>query len=171
MVRHVAADRYLWLGLARTRPWRELAMLAQLAAAGLAVPQPVAARVTRTMAGLAYRGDLITAYLADVEMLSVLLRRDCVSHAQWWRVGLEIARLHRTGVDHADLNAHNILIDATGQTHLIDFDGACLRQPGAWCERNLARLRGSIDKLCANASTCTFAEDSWQHLLAGYRSG
>jgi 3-deoxy-D-manno-octulosonic acid kinase len=83
-------------------------------------------------------------------------------------MGTAIAQFHRTGVDHADLNAHNILIDASDRVHLIDFDRARLRRPGRWRERNLARLRRSLDKLAAGGSG-RFAEADWQRLLAAYR--
>jgi 3-deoxy-D-manno-octulosonic acid kinase len=167
MARHIAADRYLWPGLKRTRPWRELAVLAHLAAAGLAVPMPVGARVSRSRSGLIYRGDLITGYLADAPTVSSLLGAGALLPAHWQRMGTAIAQFHRAGVDHADLNAHNILIDASDRVHLIDFDRARLRRPGRWRERNLARLRRSLDKLAAGGSG-RFAEADWQRLLAAY---
>jgi 3-deoxy-D-manno-octulosonic acid kinase len=51
-------ERYAWLGLEHSRPWREWRLLTDLRARGLPVPRPIAARVKR--AGLVYRGDLIT---------------------------------------------------------------------------------------------------------------
>ena len=38
---------------------------------------------------------------------------------------------------------------ANANTHLIDFDKACLVPAGPWREQNLARFRRSIDKLRA----------------------
>ena len=59
-----------------------------------------------------------------------------------------IARFHRAGLDHADLNAHNILFDDAGRGWLIDFDRGVLRIPATrWRERNLKRLLRSLLKL------------------------
>ena len=52
------------------------------------------------------------------------------------------------GLDHADLNAHNILFDSNGRGWLIDFDRGVLRIPAThWRERNLKRLLRSLLKL------------------------
>ena len=45
----------------------------------------------------------------------------------WRAIGAAIARLHRGGVDHADLNAHNILLDGRGAVSVIDFDRGRVR--------------------------------------------
>ena len=67
------------------------------------------------------------------------------AEARWRAVGRRPSRgLHRAGVDHADLNAHNILIDAKGTVSIIDFDRGRMRGPGAWAARNLQRLRRSL---------------------------
>jgi len=49
--------------------------------------------------------------------------------------------LHAAGADHADLNAHNILLDGDGVVSVIDFDRGRLRNGGSWMRRNLARLQ------------------------------
>ena len=73
--------------------------------------------------------------------------------APWAEAGRLVARLHRAGLDHADLNAHNILFDdvpdgAMARGWLIDFDKSTWRIPDTgWRERNLARLRRSLLKL------------------------
>ncbi|MEE7561082.1 3-deoxy-D-manno-octulosonic acid kinase, partial [Xanthomonas sp. Kuri4-2] len=68
--------------------------------------------------------------------------------APWEETGRLIARFHRAGLDHADLNAHNILFDGNHQGWLIDFDRGVLRIPATrWRERNLARLQRSLVKL------------------------
>src|SRR5699024_10736198 len=69
LVGRLLSDLYLWTGLARTRPWQEMALLAELWCRGLPVPTPVAARVQRV--GLFwYRADLLTATLPDVVPLA-----------------------------------------------------------------------------------------------------
>lgn len=73
--------------------------------------------------------------------------------APWEATGQLIARFHRAGLDHADLNAHNILFDAGGHGWLIDFDRGVLRIPATrWRERNLKRLHRSLLKLRGNRS-------------------
>ena len=58
-----------------------------------------------------------------------------------------LARFHRAGLDHADLNAHNILLDAAGNPWLIDFDRSRRRADGSWRQSNLDRLARSLAKL------------------------
>jgi 3-deoxy-D-manno-octulosonic acid kinase len=59
-----------------------------------------------------------------------------------------VARFHRAGLDHADLNAHNLLFDAPERGWMIDFDRSKLRIPAtAWREGNLLRLQRSLRKL------------------------
>jgi 3-deoxy-D-manno-octulosonic acid kinase len=82
----------------------------------------------------------------------------------WRRVGSILARFHAVGADHADLNAHNILIDEAGTVSVIDFDRGRLRPPGAWAAGNLARLRRSLLKIGGQR----FVDAIWGQLLAGY---
>jgi 3-deoxy-D-manno-octulosonic acid kinase len=59
-----------------------------------------------------------------------------------------VARSHRVGLDHADLNAHNLLFDPAGKGWVIDLDRGELRIPATgWRERNLARLHRSLLKV------------------------
>src|SRR5690606_39607229 len=59
-----------------------------------------------------------------------------------------VARFHREGLDHVDLNAHNILFDEAGKGWMIDFDRCRMHIPAtAWRERNLARLQRSLRKV------------------------
>lgn len=161
-------DRYLWTGEARTRPFREWRLLANLHAEGLPVPAPVAARYRRV--GLAYRGDLITERIIDAQPLSSRLERAPVSTSVWNAIGACLRRFHDRGVCHADLNAHNILVDAHGTVWLIDFDRGRRRAPGAWQAGNLARLRRSLDKVSRNLPAGRFGDSAWRALLDAYAS-
>jgi 3-deoxy-D-manno-octulosonic acid kinase len=68
--------------------------------------------------------------------------------APWEEAGRLVARFHRAGLDHADLNAHNLLFNAQGKGWMIDFDRGALRIPATrWRERNLKRLHRSLLKL------------------------
>ncbi|HEX7045618.1 MAG TPA: 3-deoxy-D-manno-octulosonic acid kinase [Burkholderiales bacterium] len=161
-------DRYLWLGLARTRAVREWTLLAELCRQGLPVPRPVAVRVHRT--GLCYRADLVTERIAPAESLADRLAREPLPASGWRAIGACIRRFHDFGVWHADLNAHNVLL-AASTAYLLDFDRGRRRRPGAWRAANLARLRRSLDKLARQSAHFRFDEEGWQALCAGYDDG
>lgn len=172
MVRHLVTDRYLRTGLRSSRPWRELAILTRLHAAGMPVPRPIAARIAPAgMLSPWYRGDLVTGYLAGTRTLATAVRAGSPETAIWSAIGATIARFHAAGVDHADLNAHNLLLDDAGAVYLIDFDRARLRprSRGRWAEGNLARLRRSLDKLAAQEPGFVFSEADWAALERSYR--
>jgi 3-deoxy-D-manno-octulosonic acid kinase len=160
-------DRYLWLGLARSRAFREWHLLATLHARGLPVPQPVAARVRRR--GLCYTADLLTRRLPATESLAERLRREPLGRRDWDAIGACLARFHAAGVWHADLNAHNVLL-GRGRVFLLDFDRGRLRAPGSWRLDNLARLKRSLEKLARAAGRFHFVAADWAALLAGYEA-
>lgn len=157
-------DRYWWQGESRTRPFREFELLAQMLAAGLPVPVPLAARYRR--AGLWYRGDLLTLAIEDARTLA-----QCAASApsaiDWARIGATIGRFHAAGFPHPDLNAHNILLGADA-CHLIDFDRGAAADPApGWQQANLARLRRSLEKIGAPARVHDF-EAGWSALRAAH---
>lgn len=173
LVRHFSDDLYLRTGLRNSRPWRELALLTRLHAGGMPVPPPIAARVAPT-SGLSpwYRGDLVTGYLPGTRSLAEALRDGPLDADTWSRIGNTIARFHSLAVDHADLNAHNVLLDEAGAAYLLDFDRARLRMRprGRWSHGNLGRLHHSLGKLRRAEPDFPFGESEWKRLLAGYRS-
>ncbi len=167
-IAHVSRDRYLWAGEARVRAFAEYRLLAELGRRGLPVPQPVAARYRRT--GLSYRCDLITQRVAGARPLSALLAQGPVDEGTWRRVGAAVARLHAAGADHADLNAHNILVGEDGAVSVIDFDRGALREgAGAWSAGNVARLHRSLLKVSRNLPHDRFPIAAWEQLMAGYQ--
>jgi 3-deoxy-D-manno-octulosonic acid kinase len=162
----VSADQYLWTGAARTRAFREFRLLAHLVGLGLPVSSPVAARYVHD--GLRYRADLLTRRIEGAQTLADRLAQASLGPVLAQRVGRTIARLHAANVWHADLNAHNILIDSNDAVWLIDFDRGRLRKPKlAWQQANLARLRRSLDKLGAKRLE-GFDAQFWHPLLAAY---
>ena len=55
--------------------------------------------------------------------------------------------MHRAGLDHADLNADNLLFDRNGDGWVIDLDRGVFRTIGdGWRQRNLSRLHRSLLK-------------------------
>ncbi|HEX3848216.1 MAG TPA: 3-deoxy-D-manno-octulosonic acid kinase [Steroidobacteraceae bacterium] len=162
----VVRDRYWWVSEQRVRAFAEYRLLETLAERGLPVPRPVAAGYSRS--GPAYRCDLITERIPGVGPLSAALAREALPQSYWRAVGAAIARLHRAGADHADLNAHNILIDARGCVSVIDFDRGRLRAPGPWGARNLERLHRSLAKLSRAWPPGRFDAERWCWLMAAY---
>ena len=167
-IARLSQDGYVWAGEDKVRAFAEWRLLELLTRRGLPVPKPIAARYQRT--GLSYRCDLITQRIMDANPLSALLAQGALPEAQWRAVGAAVARLHGAGVDHADLNAHNILIDVTGVVSVIDFDRGQLRRPGRWSSRNLQRLRRSLDKISRGSPADRYAARDWNWLMAGYQA-
>ncbi|MDE2307471.1 MAG: 3-deoxy-D-manno-octulosonic acid kinase [Xanthomonadaceae bacterium] len=160
-------DRYLWGGAGRTRPFVEFRLLGEIARRGLPVPAVVAARYVRH--GLFYSADLITCRIADAHTLAECLAAGRLDETLAAAVGGLVARFHRAGIWHADLNAHNVLV-TPGGLYLIDFDRGRLRAPApAWQQANLRRLRRSLLKLGAAAQgEAVFGQTVWQPLLERY---
>lgn len=162
----LSTDRFLWSGEARARPVRELQLNLRMHAAGLPVPLPVAARYERD--GIGYRADLITELLPDTRSLAAALTAGDVGLTVWTAIGRCIRTFHDYGLCHADLNAHNILLNGEEKIFLVDFDRGTRRAPGLWRDANLARLRRSLDKLEDGRAQRRFDDAPWQCLLAAY---
>ena len=130
------------------------------------MPAPIAARVRRR--GQLYSGDLITEFLPDTRSLSQKLAESTPDPQMWQSIGRCLRRFHDGGVDHPDLNAHNILIGVDRAVYLIDFDRGRLRRPGLWCDANLVRLRRSLEKVTYGLPADRFGESAWHTLLDAY---
>jgi len=157
-------DRYLWTGAARTRAFREWRLLRQLREWNLPVPAPVAARYRRS--GPFYRADLLTEELPTRRTLARALADAPLGEGDWRAVGACIGRLHAHGVQHADLNAHNLLIAGDSTVYVLDFDRGRLRPRGAWEQAVLARLHRSLEKVTAGLPADRFDETAWAALLS-----
>jgi 3-deoxy-D-manno-octulosonic acid kinase len=166
LIARLSRDRYVWAGEERVRAFAEWRLLAALTRRRLPVPKPVAARYQRT--GIFYRCDLITERIAGAEPLSSMLALGALRESTWREIGATIARFHAAGADHADLNAHNILLDGNGAVSVIDFDRGRLRGPGAWASRNLSRLRRSLVKISRELPPDRFCAAAWDWFLGGY---
>ena len=158
-------DHYLWLGMERARAFREWRLLRELHAAGLPVPNPVAAHVHRT--GVIYTADIITVYLPGTRKLSWFIAQRSVPAESWRRVGAMIGAVHDHGVDHPDLTAHNVLLDEEGKSFLVDFDNARRKPPGEWRRLGMERFNRSLRKVALETGT-QFDSAAWAEIEAGY---
>ena len=167
LVSKVISDRYLWTGLENTRAWREWKLLAHLYEIDLPAPIPVAARVYRR--GLFYTADLITLKLPSTISLSESLRQNELPQETWQAIGQTICHFHQHQIFHADLNAHNILLDENNKVSLIDFDKGQIKTGSHWHEANLQRLHRSLTKLAEQWDSFHYCDGDWQQLLNGYQ--
>ncbi len=159
----LSRDRYVWHGADRTRGFAEFRLTRALHALGLPVPRALAAMYQRT--GASYRAAILVERLPGVRSLAQLAAE---AGAPWEKTGRLLSRFHRAGLDHADLNAHNVLFDESGKGWLIDFDKGELRIPAtAWRERNLQRLRRSLLKERGARTQAQVLED-FARLRAAY---
>ena len=164
----ISKDRYLYTGLNRTRPFREFRVLQQLAEMGLPAPAPLAAECDRGL--LAYRGSLLMERIMDVRSLGDVLGQHTVDSPAWAATGRCIRKFHVAGLDHADLNANNLLLNETEMSvHLVDFD-RCTLHPGTTVDgrANLARLKRSLVKLWPGPEESL--APCWQALLDAYHA-
>ena len=164
LVARIARDSYVWVGADRTRAFAEWRLLAELYRRGLPVPRPVAAQYVRR--GVLYRADLITEQLVGVSTLADAITGQALSADRWQAIGRTIAAFHRHGVQHADLNAHNILV-GEASVHLLDFDRGRIRQRGDWEHEVIERLHRSLRKIAAERGDVAFGERQWRWLCEG----
>ena len=162
----ISRDRYHFSGFESSRPMIEFGLLETLSAAGLPVPAPLAAMCKRN--GAFYTGWLMTRRLMNVTPLADLIESHRDEPGLWAATGSCIRRFHDFGLNHADLNARNILVDDSDRIFLIDFDRARIRKGNSRAfGANLRRLHRSLQKLWPKTfRTCL--EPCWTALLEGY---
>lgn len=165
VVAKLVLDHYVWLGLERTRAFREFRLLCDLHTEGFPVPRPIAARVTRT--GPVYRADIVTQLLVGTRTLSSYLVETGPAREAWVEIGRVLRQLHDRGVDHPDLTAHNLLLDAQGRVFVVDFDNTRIRPRGGWQRAGIKRLQRSLRKVALESGT-DFDARGWAELLRGY---
>lgn len=163
-------DAYLWRSLHKTRAMGELQALLVLQRLNLPVPAPVAAHVRRR--GLIYRADIITRLIPRSQSLSSRLTENRLPVETWRKIGVVIRQFHDKNCNHADLNAHNILLDEKERVFLIDFDKAVIgRNTSASQKNNIARLQRSLLKLKNMESSFNYSDQDFKSLVEGYNSG
>lgn len=156
-------DHYGWQGLRRTRAWAEWHLLHRMFQEGLPVPKPAAARVVRH--GFLYTADLLTLTLPNCRSLADHLQNETWRDELLYNIGKTIRDFHHAGIYHADLNAHNILVNDAGRIYLLDFDRGCQKSGTGWKGDNLSRLHRSVSKIKKD-----FPEEKWRQLMQGYET-
>lgn len=165
LVARFSRERHLWRGSDRTRSFAEFRLLRALLEYKLPVPRPIAAYYLRQ--GYGYRAAILLDRIEGVHSLAHRADKSGDT-APWQEAGRLIARFHRVGLDHADLNAHNILFDDANHGWVIDLDRSVMRIPATgWRERNLARLKRSLLKL-RGARSVEQVESEFTRLRAAY---
>jgi 3-deoxy-D-manno-octulosonic acid kinase len=169
LVGKIVVDRYL----SGSRPFRELDILVLARSHNVPVPEAVAASSIR--AGLfCHRGRIVTRLIPDARTLPVFVGEERDDARRVAKVletaGTAIRKMHDAGIDHADLNMNNILVDKKGAVFIIDFDKATAhREFGQHGRlRNLRRLLRSARKL--SGMGLSFSDTDFETILTGYSS-
>jgi len=164
----VSHDRYVYTGTQRSRPFREVQLLARLEARSLPVARPLAGLCDRR--GLVYRGALLMQRILPAEPLAELISALPAMHPAWPAIGRCIRRFHDADVVHADLNARNILVQPEATIYLIDFDRARISH------RSMPRPRAGLQRLARSLRKCWPVElaeqfePCWKKLIQGYNA-
>ncbi|WP_017444400.1 3-deoxy-D-manno-octulosonic acid kinase [Gayadomonas joobiniege] len=169
MVGRILQDAYFFTGYKNTRVWREFALLEHMEKAALPVPKPIAARVQRRL--WYYTADIIITRIDGANDLLHCLKKMPLNEQQWQQIGKTIALFHQHGIYHADLNIHNIMLDANDKVWLIDFDRGRKRSiKASWQQANLNRLQQSFYKEKRKHPGLHWQPSDWQKLLSAYMS-
>lgn len=165
MVARFNRNHYLYTGFERSRPFREFHVLENMAADGLRVPAPQAALCQ--VNGPVYTAALITRRIAPALPLTEHLADE---DFDWQRLGAELRTFFNAGMEHADLNARNILIhEESRAAWVIDLDASSYdpSHPGEGREQ-LLRLKRSLEKLWPDDAPPL--EHAWAGLQSGHAS-
>lgn len=168
LVARLSDDRFWREAPHDSRAMREFTLLRLMRSWQLPVPEPVAA--SHLPRGLFYEADILVGLIPDSANVVQWLQRRALTPAEWQALGRAIRQLHDRQVFHADLNAHNLLLDAAGQAWVVDFDKCALRTGDDWKPRNLERLLRSLRKEAGRVSPYHWTEADWAPLMAGYQA-
>lgn len=168
LIAKITADQFVYSGLNKTRGFREIELLLAMREMRLPVPKAVGARIVRK--GLFYRADLLMEKIDAKDMVAIL-KVSKLSDELWHSIGRVVALFHCHGIYHADLNAHNILMDDSNKVWLIDFD-RCDKRPinSSWQQQNIQRLKRSLVKEKALFPDLYFSDKNWNSFIKGYQS-
>ncbi len=178
LIAKISKDKFIFKKLTETRPFQELTLLARLYAAGLNVPKPIAARLTRS--GVNYVADIITGAIPRTQELHQQLQQKPIGQEVWLNIGAVLRKMHNLQACHYDINVKNILLQEPIKTehsasedqqvsiHLLDFDGCKLRQGDNWKSANLNRFKRSLEKQKLKYAAYYYEEINWAWIEQGY---
>ena len=162
----IVKESYFFSSEDKVRSFSEWRITKALYEQGLPVPRPIAAIYFKS--GLIYKAAILVNYLPDTQTLSQLL--ETTDNINWQAIAKAIYQLHTAGLVHSDLNAHNILINASGTVTIIDLDKSAYF-PGmlvtAGHRESLARLHRSIQKVSIRSPEIT--KKDWDEFVQAYR--
>lgn len=168
LIRHISQQTFFGFSIIQMRSIKELYLLTFMRSQGLLVPKPLAARVCPQ--GWRYQADILLEKIPNaIDIYSKLFTRSMTAQ-MWQHLGQTIARMHELGVDHTDLNCRNIMLDTQQQFWLIDFDKCQRRLNGSWQDKNLQRLKRSLQKEKSNHTAFFWSESDWFELMKGYKT-
>lgn len=165
MVARFNRSHYLYTGFERSRPFREFNVLESMAADGLRVPAPQAALCV--VNGPFYTAALMTRRIVPARPLTEYFSDESFD---WQRLGAELRTFFNAGMEHADLNARNILINEESRAAwVIDLD-ASRYDPSHPNDgrQQLLRLKRSLEKLWPDDGPPL--ETAWAQLQSGHAS-
>jgi 3-deoxy-D-manno-octulosonic-acid transferase len=168
LMARLSDDRFWRAAPHESRAMREFSLLRLMRSWQLPVPEPVAAS-HQPRGLLFYQADILVGLIPDSANVVQLLQQRELAPSEWNALGHAIRRLHERQVYHADLNAHNLLLDGAGQAWVVDFDKCDVRPGGDWKPRNLERLLRSLRKEAARVAPYHWTEADWESLIAGYQ--
>lgn len=173
-VAHLVKESYLWTGLNNSRPFREQLVVDRALQAGLPVPRMIGFRIERS--GLFYRAVSLNEYIVNRGSLASCLYQSALEPALWKKLGSLIRRMHENGINHVDLNAHNILLNESDKCYIVDFDRARIEKSTSlgWRQCNLDRLLRSLNKIRLMRQQLLkefyFQHGDWDCLVNAYES-
>lgn len=149
-----------------SRAMREFALLRLMRSWQLPVPEALLA--CHRPHGLVYSADIAVGLIEGSRNLVQRLQAARPTPEDWASLGRAIRSLHDRQVFHADLNAHNLLLDGQGRAWVVDFDKCALRAGDNWKADNLARLLRSLRKEATRVSPYNWDEADWTLLTSAY---
>lgn len=164
----ILSDQYFFSGVEKSRPFCEFRLLFAMREMGLNVPQPIAARTVQS--GLVYRGDLITAMIPGSNDLHAMLCNAPIAEDLWRDIGIAVAKMHRAGVYHHDLNVRNVMVDGSDTVWIIDFDRCEFRDGDSWKSQNIARFLRSLEKEKNKNKQFHWQKTDWDAFIDGLMS-
>ena len=165
----LSKDLFLYTGFKHSRPYREIQLLNTMRQANLPVPKPIAARCVRH--GMSYSADIMLEEIVHAQTLVERLCAEGLQENMWQKIGATIKRFHVSGIEHVDLNANNILINAQDDIYLIDFDRCKQRDyHTAWASRGIDRLKRSLNKEKTRHADMSYEASLFDFLKRGYEA-